>query len=191
MEILRHKFPIACAALALSVAAGVPNLLAADGATTVQATVDRESAYAAFLLNLIRFVRWPEGAFKSKEDPIVIGTLRQDPLGETLERFVRDETVDARRISVVRVRTLEDLNQCHAVFVSHTEPKRLSALLGHIRGKPVLAVSDLPGFVELGGHVMLDVSLQRVHLRVSVANLNTSHLSASAQLLRLSEIVEP
>ena len=41
---------------------------------------------AVFLLNLTRFVRWPDGAFPVPDAPLIIGTLEGDPVGDTLQR---------------------------------------------------------------------------------------------------------
>ena len=73
---------------------------------------------AAFLFNFTQFVDWPATAFPAAASPIRIGVLGDDPFGEILEQTVRDETVKSRKIVIVRSRRVEDLTNCHVLFIA-------------------------------------------------------------------------
>src|SRR5690606_4809663 len=59
-----------------------------------------------------------------------------------------------------------------------------------LRNKPVLTVSDADGFLPLGGHVQLYNRGGHMKLRLDVDNLQRVDLSASAQLLRVAEVIQ-
>jgi hypothetical protein len=81
-------------------------------------TVDKEALYAAFILNIARFVRWPDGAMPTETTPLVIGTFMRDPINEVLERYIEDERVNGRAVNAIRLHSLDDLARCQVVFIS-------------------------------------------------------------------------
>ena len=153
--------------------------------------VRRESVHSAFVLNLARFIRWPDTAFAAADAPLVIGTLARDPINEALDADVENEQIGTHPIQVIRLRSMNDVAGCHIVFLSAENARHTPALLAQVRGKPILAISDAEGFLELGGHVLLVPRGQRTGLRLHQPNLKSSGLTASSQLLRIAEVVNP
>lgn len=151
---------------------------------------ERGTLYAAFTLNVARFITWPEGVFASADAPLVIGTSEDDPINAALDHAAALEPVHGRPVRTLRIRGLDDLAACHVVFLSKSTPRQPS-ILARLRDKPVLTVGDSPGFLELGGHVSFVTRSSRVTLRVSPEHLKASGLEARAQLLRLAEIEQP
>lgn len=143
---------------------------------------------AMFLLNLTRFIRWPESAFTAEDDPLVIGCLPNDRVGALLIDAARGEMAGKHPISVRQIRTSADLEGCHAVFFSKSDMGRVAQMIGPLRTKPMLTVSDAEGFLRLGGHVQLYNRAGQVRLRLDLRNLKRSEFGASASLLRVSEV---
>src|SRR4051812_25930994 len=147
--------------------------------------VGTPAIYAAFTLNLTRFISWPEGAFASKTAPIVIGTFPRDPINEALDQAAKGEMVEGHAIRTMRIQSLDDLTKCHVVFLSKNNATR-SAVMARLAHKPILTISDAEGFLELGGHVRFVSQPPHTKLRVSVENLKASGLESRSQLLRLA-----
>lgn len=149
------------------------------------AIVSTHAMYAAFTLNLTRFVSWPEHAFADAGAPLVIGTFPRDPINAHLDAAVPKEKFNDRPIRAVRIQTLKDVEKCHVIFISRSDPRQ-AAVLERTTGKPILTISDADGFLERGGHVLFTSQPPRTKLRVSVDNLKTSGLTSRSQLLRLA-----
>jgi len=158
----------------------------------VQAAVPapQHEVQAVFLLNLTRFIRWPERAFAGEDAPLLIGVLPDDPVGALLTDAVRGETVGRRPIAVRQVRTPADLEGCHLVYFAKADANDSTRMLAALREKPVLAVGDTEGFLRLGGHVQFFNRGGQVRLRLATGNLKRAELTASSQLLRVAEVVE-
>src|SRR5688572_10092871 len=58
---------------------------------------------AAYLYNFARFIDWPEKAFASPEDPIVVGVAGHDNFAAVLPAALRDLQVEGRSIVVKRL----------------------------------------------------------------------------------------
>lgn len=170
---------ICLAALGGAVALAAPAAGAGGGLANTQAV------YAAFTLNLTRFITWPEGTFVQADTPLVIGTFPRDPINPQLDEAVRGEKVGGHPIQAVRVQSYDDLEKCHVLFLSRAIPNR-PAVLARVARRPVLTISDADGFLELGGHVRFVAQTPHTRLRISPENLKASGLESRAQLLRLA-----
>lgn len=169
--------PIAGVAMGVTVAAG-----SAGRAPTVVAP---EDVYAAFTLNLTRFVTWPAEAFAAPEDPLVVGTFPEDPINERLDAAVRGQMFEGRPIVTVRIRSMDEVERCHVIFMTRKVGSH-PAVLERCARRPILTISDAEGFLELGGHVRFVPQPPRTRLRISVGNLKSSGLQARPQLIRLA-----
>lgn len=174
----------AWAALALLAVTGAPWASRAQAAEP--ALANTQAVYAAFTLNLLRFITWPEGTFPSADAPFVIGTFPRDPVNEALDEAVKGEKVETHPVTTMRIQSLDDVAKCHVIFLSRglTRP----AVLARVANKPILTVSDADSFLELGGHVRFVPQPSGTRLRMSVPNLKASGLESRAQLLRLAAV---
>jgi hypothetical protein len=94
---------------------------------------------AAFLYKFGSFVSWPPAAFAKPDAPVVVCVLGKDPFGATLDRLVRDATVNGRKVAVRRVSEVDAGSGCHIVYLgAGTTAEALRA----VQGAPVLTVSD-------------------------------------------------
>src|SRR2546430_867752 len=98
-----------------------------------------------------QFVEWPAQAFASQRSPLVIGVLGSDPFGAALDEVVRGEVVNGRTLEVRRYQRVEEVKDCHILFISRSERPRLEQILAHLQGRSVLTVSDLEDFARQGG----------------------------------------
>ena len=155
-------------------------------ATATSGTIVRtQQIHAAFTLNLVRFVTWPEGTFAQADAPLVVGTLPRDPINDELDAVAQNEKVEGRPVQTIRIQSLDDVAKCHVVYLSQTVGRQ-NAVLERTAGKPILTISDAEGFLELGGHVRFVTGGARTGLRISVDNVRASRLEVRAQLLRIA-----
>lgn len=144
---------------------------------------------AVFLYNFATFAAWPESAFPQKETPLIIGVLGDDPFGRVIDDVVADETVNGRKLLVQRYRRIQDIQQCHILFISRSEADRLDRVLGYVKDKPILAVSDIDRFATAGGMVGFINQGNRVQLEVNAQAVKEAGLTLSSKLLRLARLV--
>jgi hypothetical protein len=115
----------------------------------------------------------------------VIGTFPRDPINEVLDAAARSEQVNGHSVRTVRIQSLNDIGKCHVVFVS-ASVGRQAAVLERAECRPILNISDAPGFPDLGGHVPFMPQPPGTALRISVANMRASGLECRAQRLRFA-----
>ncbi len=143
---------------------------------------------AAFLLNFVKFIEWPPGAFTAPDSPIRLGVLGDDPLGPALDEMVRGETIHGRSLVVLRSRQIEDLKQCHLLFICKSERARYTDELEILEGTPVVTVSDIEGFANNGGLIQFYLDDKKVRFEINLAVAKRLDLKMSSQLLALGKI---
>ena len=146
---------------------------------------------AVFLFNFSQFVEWPSQVFPDPGSPIVIGVLGSDPFGTTLDEVVRGEVVKGRALVVRRFQRIEELTDCHILFVSRSERARLQPILEKLKGRSILTVSDLEEFAGEGGVICFVLVENKIRLRVNLEAAKAAGLTLSSKLLRPAQLVGP
>jgi hypothetical protein len=144
---------------------------------------------AAFLVNFMQFVTWPDSAFTNADAPFCVGVLGDDPFGATLDQTVQGETVNHHRIVIQRARRVEDCKDCHLIFVSRSEEKNLPVIMAKLDSGPVLTVSETRDFARRGGIINFYLEGNKVRFEINPSAAQRDKLKISAQLLSLGKIV--
>jgi YfiR/HmsC-like len=157
----------------------------------LQAAAPPQSEYglkSAFLYNFCRFIDWPDSAFASSNEPLIIGIMGDDPFGSLLNDAIRGKKYHSRPIRIDHYRIPAEIRRCHLLFISHVNAGRLEPILATVAGKTVLTVSETEDFLNRGGMITLTSEQNRVRLRINMAALQSINLSVSSKLLRVAEI---
>jgi hypothetical protein len=169
----------------------LPALLLCAGLLRAQPVSEYEIK-AAFLYKFASFVQWPAalpGAPPAAARPMCIGVLGADRFGSSLDQIVRGKLVGGREFTVERLHSTDQALHCEIVFISSSEQSRIGEILSILRTKPVLTVSEVPGFCEKGGLINLKVADSAVRFEINVAAGERAGLRFSSKLLSLAMIV--
>lgn len=160
------------------------------GAAPPQAAAPTEyQVKAVFLFNFSQFVTWPAQAFPEAQNPLIIGVLGDDPFGADLDEIVRGETVNGHPLAVRRFRRVEDIDDCHILFINAAEEARLEQILRKLQGRSILTVSDGQDFAKRGVMVRFITDRNRIRLRINLTATEAAGLTLSSKLLRPAEII--
>jgi hypothetical protein len=143
---------------------------------------------AAFLVNFSRFITWPEQSFSPEQQEITFCIVGKNPFGATLGA-IENKQINGRNIKVVYADSFQKLPQCHLLFVSRSEYNDLGFLLSRISIKPVVMVSDIPGFVDAGGSIEFVIKEDRLSFIINNSDLKQRGIQASSSMLDLAASV--
>lgn len=135
------------------------------------------------------FVEWPEDTFPFEDSPIVIGIVGRDPFGSAIDVTVRGKRVNKRRFIIKRLQRTETVQDCHIVFISSSERKRIGELMDHLKDIPVLTVSEIPGFARRGGIINFRVEDNKVRFDINADAAKRAGFKLNSQLLRVAAFV--
>lgn len=146
---------------------------------------------AVFLFNFAQFVKWPPAAFAHADEPFRIGILGDDPFDGFLDETVRDEKVNGHPVVIQRYSRAEEAKGCQVLFISRSESQRAENVLAGLKGKNILTVGDLEGFIKDGGVIRFLKEGNKIHFKINLQAAKRAHLSISSKVLRLAEIARP
>ena len=140
---------------------------------------------AAYIYNIATFTRWPADALTTA-GPTVMCVLADELIADALEKTVKGRLHSGHAIRVSRV-TASTMGGCHLVYMSHLTSAQSSQVIAGLRDLPVLTISDLEGFENLGGMVRFYFDRGRLRFSVNVKAAKTARLEFSAKLLNLAK----
>ncbi len=157
---------------------------------SAQETLSDYRIKAAYLLNFLRFIQWPDDAFSDPKASVVIGIVGEDPFGNQLPQVILGKTVQGHHMVIRRYKVGEDLRGSHILFISASEKKRLPQILAGLRGSSVLTVAEMDRFIEAGGVIQLTFESGRIRFAINVDAADRARLKVSSKLLSVAQYVE-
>lgn len=168
---------------AITAAAIASGLLAPSVAFTQDVT--EPSLKAAYIYNFALFTEWPAEAIPAA-GPLVICVTSDAAVGDALERAVKGRPLAGRRVTVAPVAPGGSVRACHVLYISGGSVSHAQALVSGLRGTPVLTISDVEGFTELGGIALFFFNQGRLRFNVDIESAKRAGLVISSRLLALA-----
>ncbi|MDR2876820.1 MAG: YfiR family protein [Chromatiales bacterium] len=146
-----------------------------------------EKIEAIFLYQFGAYVEWPEGTFKSNQEPLLIGILDSENVVLPLENIVLKRRLRDRAVAVRRMTRNDDPRSVHIFFVgTKADPEVARAMIGRVRGYPVLTVAESSSINPMVTFVR---ERRRVRFDVSLAQAEECGLRISSRLLSVARQV--
>jgi hypothetical protein len=144
---------------------------------------------AVYIYHFTEFVDWPKTAFSTPDSPIVIGVLGPDPFAGHLEQAIRDERVRNRRLIIQRYQRVQEVENCHLLFISASENARLEGILAELKGRSILTVGETEDFALRGGMIQFIKVENRIRFRVNLGAARAAKIQISSKILRSAEVL--
>jgi YfiR/HmsC-like len=150
---------------------------------------DEYQVRAAIILNITRFVTWPDTRQSGPRTPFVVCLLGYDQGSATLEKFMAGRSIDGRVVVARRIASTDAMDGCSLVYVTSAERIDFQKHFGRCTALGVLTVSDDSRFVHSGGVVGLPVAGDHVEIQINLLRAQRSRLTISSRLLHLATVV--
>jgi hypothetical protein len=144
---------------------------------------------AAFVLNFLKFVKWPDPQ-PPETEPLTIAVIGDADFAAALAQAAAGQTVAGRAVGVRAIRTLREADpRLQLLFIGAAERDRVATLLRQVEGRPVLTVGDTAGYGSAGVVLNFYVSDRRVRFEANTTAAARAGLQLSSHLLRIARIV--
>ena len=160
--------------------------LAASQASPAQFSI--EAVKAAYLFRFASYVEWPESM--KGEGPFLIGVAGAESVAVHLEHLLNGMSVHGRPAKVRRVRTADDLNGLHILYVGPNYFRGSRPLRERAIEKPILLVTDSPGGFEGGGVINFIEVDRNLRFEISLDAAERSGLKIDSALLAVAAYVD-
>jgi hypothetical protein len=164
--------------------AAIASLLLIQSSASAQ-DVTEPALKAAFIYNFAKFTEWPTDAAPAQE-PFVLCVLGDTAVGDALVQAVKARVLAGHSMSVSIMTPGGPPRKCHLLYVSGVTAGQAAQLVAGLRDVPVLTISDLEGFTELGGIARFFFEHGQLRFSVNLESAERVHLHMSSKLLALS-----
>lgn len=139
---------------------------------------------------LSRFIEWPSEAFDSNPStPFIIAVIGKNPFGKKLEEAYTDHHIKKRTVKIVYIEKIEQLEDCHILFVSSSKKKELSKIVDTLKGTPILTVADTHGYAESGILANFFIEDNKLRFEINEKGMEEAGLNVSFLLIKVAKIV--
>lgn len=152
-------------------------------------TASEPALKAAFVYNFAKFTEWPPDALPDRA-PLVMCVIGDAAVAQSLESAVRGRQIGRHALVVQQMKVDGPLRTCHVLYASDLDNDLAAQMLDVVKRLPVLAVSDLNRFAQMGGTAQLFIEGDRMRFAINVDAAQRNRLHLSSQLLALARLVK-
>lgn len=151
-----------------------------------------ERVKAAFVLNIARFVSWPDEALDPQNRQLLLCLYRGNSLGAAVET-IEGKMVNGRALQTSLVDSLAHSQTCNILLIGASEMQHFEEESRHAAERPLLTIGDLTDAALPPPHPHALVTLvrngARIGFEINLAKARRVGLQMSSNLLKLAKIV--
>ena len=148
--------------------------------------VTQPALKAAFIYNFAKFTEWPGGG-PPITAPFVFCVTGNADVAQALDKVVKDRLLGGHNIIVSLVPEAGPHHLCQVLYVTGLPAEGVSRIVARVRDLPVLTVSDIEDFGQLGGIAQLFFEDGQLRFRIRDELAKRAHLQIRANLLILGK----
>jgi hypothetical protein len=141
---------------------------------------------ASYIYNFAKFTEWPADVVAA-EAPFVMCVLGDAAVGDALAQVVKGRALAGHSLTVSSVTRTGPQSGCHVLYVSGVTAAQAAQLVAGLRDAPVLTISDVETFTELGGIAQLFFEYGRLSFTIHHEAAMRARLQISSRLLALAK----
>jgi hypothetical protein len=174
------------------VAAQLAMLLFISVSAASEAQIEEYTLKAVYIEKFTRFVEWPKGSeIDDTSKPFVIGIIGENSFEPTLRKIFSTRKIRNKRVAVLRISSVDEIADCHLLFISNISKEKLQKVLSSIKGRPILTVSDTESFATSGVLINFYVLNNKLRFEINERAVRESNLTFSYLLMQIARIVNP
>jgi hypothetical protein len=151
-------------------------------------SMEEQTVLAALSLNIVRFTAWPPEFQQIFKDGIRFCVYGDNVVQQSFTS-IDHKPVENFVLEVVNLSRLNNVEQCHVLYINEMKQNLLLQLFMEFKGKPLLTIGLGESFAEAGGMVGLENIEGKIKMHVNLNTMRDSGLTISARLLKLARVI--
>jgi hypothetical protein len=137
---------------------------------------------ADFMYRFIDYVYWNN---RSKAQPLEIAVLQDSPIISSLQQIIK-----GKHFNIKEYNTLKEIGPCQMLFIPKDCSVPIEAILFYYYGKPVLVITEKPGYGIKGAHMNFVTLNNKLKFEVNLKAIRKSGIGISSFLLQHAIIIQ-
>ncbi len=143
---------------------------------------------AGFLEKFARLSEWPPN---TKIDTFKIKVIGRSPFQGALEEMYNTNPILKKPVLIEYISSIDDINDCHILFISSSETRRIGSIIQQVGSKPIITVGETKGYISQGVIInFFETKNGTVHFEISKRNVAKSKIKLDIMLLNFAKLVE-
>jgi hypothetical protein len=139
---------------------------------------------AIYIYNFTKYIEWPESY---KEGNFVVGVLGNNvALVNELNKMASSKTVGTQKFEIKSISSPADCAKCHIVYILSDNSGQLADVLGKVKGKSTLIVTDKSGLATKGSAINFFIDGNKQKIELNKSNIEKYKLKVASTLLEMA-----
>jgi len=151
------------------------------------------SIKALMLKKFAYYADWPKTPDEQdKSKPFILGIMGDPPFFSYLDKYYKEkkEKIKDKNVEIRNISNVNEIQDCHFLFISEQMWKSLPDILAYTRSKPILTVGNTQGYAERGVLINFYSEEEKNLFEVNFRAVRESGLFMSSNLLKLARLVD-
>ncbi len=139
---------------------------------------------AIYIYNFTKYIEWPQDY---KTGNFVVGVLGSNSslLGE-LNKMASAKTVGTQKFEIKNIASAADASACHIVYILNDKSSLLADVVGKVKGKSALIVTDKEGLASKGAGINFVIVENKQKIELNKSNIERYKLKVAEQLVSMA-----
>lgn len=139
---------------------------------------------AIYIYNFTKYIEWPD---TYKQGNFVVGVYGTNaPLINELNKMATSKTVGSQKLEIKNLGSPGDASVCHIVFVLPDNSGQLPDVLGKVKGKSTLIVTDKAGMASKGSGINFVIVDNKQKIELNKSNIERYKLKVASTLVEMA-----
>ncbi len=144
-----------------------------------------EKFKAIFVYNFTKYLNWP-----AKPGNFIIAIYGNDPITTEIQSIASKKTVGTTAIEVKSIRSINDISNCHILYVSDSKADALSQVLVKAKEINILVITENKDACKNGSCINFVNSGGKITYEISRKNIENNGLKVSSDLVQLGILID-
>ena len=139
---------------------------------------------AIYIYNFTKYIEWPQDY---KTGNFIVGVLGSNSslLGE-LNKMASAKTVGSQKFEIKNIASAAEATNCHIVYILNDKSTQLADVVGKVKGKSALIVTDKEGLASKGAAINFVIVENKQKIELNKSNIERYKLKVAEQLVSMA-----
>lgn len=139
-----------------------------------------------------QYLEWPDQSeMDNNSEPFIIAILGENPFVNVFEDVYKsgEQKIKNKNVEIRYFTEIDQIENCHILFISSTEKNKLVEILSYIKGKSVLTVGDTKNFGDNGVHINFYIHKNKIRFELNESSITDEGFNVDYRLRKSAKIV--
>lgn len=139
---------------------------------------------AIYIYNFTKYIEWPQDY---KQGNFIVGILGNNTLLiNELNKMASTKTVGVQKFEIKSIASASEAMDCHIVYIESDNSNQLPEVLGKVKNKSALIVTDKQGLVSKGAAISFVIVDNKQKIELNKGNIEKYKLKVADQLVSMA-----